>query len=55
MISHARIRPVMLPLLIVENDLRGSFVDLKLGAHFLDLCIVLFQTCCDSFHLLSIG
>jgi hypothetical protein len=24
-------------LLIVENDLRGSFVDLKLGAHLLDL------------------
>jgi hypothetical protein len=42
-------------LLIVENDLRGTFVDLKLGAHLLDLCIVLFQTSCDSFHLLSIG
>jgi hypothetical protein len=31
-------------LLIVENDLRGSFVDLKLGAHLLDLRCLLVET-----------
>jgi len=37
------------PLLIVENDLRGSFVELKLGTHFLDLRRLLFEARGNSF------
>ena len=37
------------PLLIVENDLRGSFVELKLGTHFPDLRRLLFEARGDSF------
>src|SRR4029453_4811848 len=33
------------PLLIVENDLRDSFVDLKLRTHLLDLCGLLVEPC----------
>jgi len=38
------------PLLIVENDLRGSFVELKLGTHFLNLRRLLFEARGNSFH-----
>jgi hypothetical protein len=36
--------------MIVENDLRGSFVDLKLCAHLLDLRRLLFESCSENFH-----
>jgi hypothetical protein len=37
-------------LLIVENDLRGSFVDFKVCAHLLDLRRLLFKTRNDRLH-----
>ncbi len=55
MVSGARIRLCYgwAALLVVEIDLRGSFVDLKLRAHLLDLCCLLFYRCCEAIGLIS--
>jgi hypothetical protein len=36
-------------LLIVENDLRDSFIDLKLSAHGLDLRWLLYELRCENY------